>query len=202
MKVLKVMHRWNYKNMRKIKMDKNEIIENAVRDIILATGENPDREGLLETPSRVRRSYEELYSGYGKNPEDVMKVFEADGYDELVLLKGIEMYSTCEHHLIPFIGTCSIAYIPSEKICGISKLARVMEIYARRMQIQERLTDQIANAINDILQPRGVGVVIEAQHLCMRARGISKQNSWMTTSSLLGVFREPEVRNEFLGLIK
>lgn len=183
-------------------MNKDKIIKNAVRDIILAIGEDPDREGLLETPARVQRSYTELFSGYAKNPEDVMKVFEADGYDEMILLKDIEMYSTCEHHLIPFIGKCHIAYIPYEKICGISKLARVMEIYARRMQIQERLTDQIAHAIDDILHPRGVGVVIEAQHLCMKARGVEKQNSVMTTSSLLGVFRESEVRGEFLRLIK
>ncbi len=183
-------------------MNKDEFVEDAVRDIISALGEDPDREGLVETPSRVRRSYNEIFSGYGKEPEDVMKVFEAEGYDELVLLRDIEMYSTCEHHLIPFIGKCHIAYIPDEKICGISKLARVMEIFSRRMQIQERLTSQIAHAIDDILQPRGVGVVIEAYHLCMRARGVNKQNSMMVTSSLLGVFREPEVKTEFLGLIK
>lgn len=183
-------------------MNKDKTIEHAVRDIILAIGEDPGREGLLETPSRVRRSYTELFSGYEKKPEDVMKVFDADGYDEMIVLKKIELYSTCEHHLIPFIGTCSIAYIPNEKICGISKLARVMEIYARRMQIQERLTDQIAHAIENILHPKGVGVVIEAQHLCMRARGVEKQNSWMVTSSLLGCFREDKVKAEFLELIK
>ena len=185
-----------------INMDKNIIIENAIRDIMIAVGEDPDREGLVETPARVRRSYEKLYSGYGQKPEDVMKVFEADGYDEMILLKDIEMFSQCEHHLIPFSGKCHIAYIPNEKICGISKLARVMEIYARRMQIQERLTDQIAHAVNDILKPQGVGVVIEAQHLCMKARGVEKQNSVMVTSSLLGIFRDSTTRTEFLGLIK
>lgn len=183
-------------------MNKDQIIENAVRDIILAIGDDPDREGLLETPARVRRSYETLFSGYNKNPVDVMKVFSADGYDEMILLKNIEFHSFCEHHIIPFTGRCHIAYIPNDKICGISKLARVMEIFARRMQIQERLTDQIAHAIDDILQPKGVGVVMEGQHLCMLARGVEKQNSVMVTSSLLGVFHEGDVKTEFLGLIK
>jgi len=184
------------------KMIRDETIENAIRDIITVIGEDPEREGLLETPARVMRSYDKLFSGYGKDPRNVMKIFDADGYDEMILLKGIELYSTCEHHLIPFTGTCSIAYIPNNKICGISKLARVMEIFARRMQIQERLTDQIAHAIDDILQPKGVGVIINAQHLCMRARGVEKQNSWMVTSSLLGCFRDKDVKTEFLGLIK
>lgn len=183
-------------------MDNDKFIEESVKDIIFALGEDPDREGLIETPSRVRRSYEMLFSGYNKKPEDVMKVFSADGYDEMILLKDIEFYSTCEHHLIPFIGKCHIAYIPDNKICGISKLARVMEIFSRRMQIQERLTDQIAHAIDDILQPRGVGVVVEAKHLCMLARGVEKQNSVMVTSSLLGNFRDDDVKTEFLGLIK
>lgn len=182
--------------------EKNIAIEKSIRDIIALIGEDPDREGLLETPSRVRRSYETLFSGYGKKPEDVMKIFEAEGYDEMILLKDIEYFSTCEHHIIPFTGKAHIAYIPNDKICGISKLARILEIYARRMQIQERLTDQIAHAIDDILKPKGVGVVVEGAHLCMRARGVEKQNSVMVTSSLLGVFREPEVKEEFLGLIK
>jgi len=183
-------------------MNNDSFIEEAVKDIISSLGEDPDREGLLETPARVMRSYKEIFSGYGKNPEDVMKVFDAEGYDELVLLKDIELYSTCEHHMIPFIGKCHIAYIPDTKICGISKLARVMEIFSRRMQIQERLTNQIAHAIDDILQPKGVGVVIEAYHLCMRARGVNKQNSMMVTSALLGNFRDADVKTEFLGLIK
>jgi GTP cyclohydrolase I len=178
-------------------------IKDDLREIIKYIGEDPDREGLVATPDRMMRSWKELFSGYGKDPKDILTVFDAENHDQMVLLKNVEIYSMCEHHFLPFVGEAHIAYIPNEKIVGISKLARIAEIYARRLQVQERLTDQIANCIVDLIDPLGVGVVIEAQHLCMKSRGISKQHSVMVTSALRGCFKdEPGVRDEFLGLIK
>lgn len=166
-------------------------------------GENPMREGLIETPVRVVRSWKELYSGYNKNPADILKVFEDGACDEMVLLKNIEFYSMCEHHLLPFFGKAHIAYIPNGKVVGISKLARLLEIFSRRAQIQERLGQQITSTLDELLQPLGSACILEAQHFCMTSRGVQKQNSVMVTSSLTGVFREKaEVRTEFMGLIK
>ena len=175
--------------------------EQTVLDLLIHLGENPAREGLLSTPSRVVKSWKTLYGGYAQDPEDVLQtVFSAD-YDEMVVLKDIEFYSTCEHHMLPFFGKAHIAYLPEGKVVGISKLARLVEIYARRLQIQERLTTQIANSFMEIVEPLGCGVVIEAKHFCMVCRGVEKQNSVMTTSALLGQFRVNEVKQEFFKLI-
>lgn len=164
------------------------------------------REGIAKTPSRVVKSWLELYGGYDQDPATILgTTFAQEGYayDEMVLLKNIEMYSTCEHHLLPFVGRAHIAYIPSKRVVGLSKLARLVDCFARRLQIQEKLTNQIAQAIQDVLEPVGVAVVIEAKHHCMCARGVGKQNSSMMTSALRGVFKDkPEARQEFLDLIK
>jgi len=176
--------------------------EKLVHELIAHIGEDPLREGLRDTPKRVVKSFEKLFSGYGKKPEDVLKTFEGENYDEMIVVKDIELYSTCEHHFLPFIGRAHIGYIPDGKIIGLSKLPRLVEIYARRLQNQERLTSQIARALQDVLKPKGVGVVIEAKHLCMMARGVEKQGSEVTTSSLTGLFkRDMNTRNEFLKLI-
>ncbi len=175
--------------------------EQAVTRILQLIGEDPSREGLLETPKRVVKSWSELYSGYQKNPEDIFKVFEDGACSEMVILHDIEMYSTCEHHLLPFYGRAHIGYIPNGKVIGISKLARLLDIYSRRLQIQERLCRQITEALDSNLQPLGSICIIEAQHFCMTSRGVQKQNSKMVTSSLTGAFRtEPETRNEFLSI--
>lgn len=166
-------------------------------------GEDPKREGLRETPNRVVKSWETLYGGYKKDPREVFKGFEEKDCDEIVYLKNIELYSTCEHHMLPFFGQAHIGYLPSGKVIGVSKLARLVEIFARRLQIQERLTVEIANALfTSPLSPRGVAVVIEAKHFCMLSRGVEKQNSIMGTSSMLGVFRtNVSAKDEFLRLI-
>jgi len=179
---------------------KNELIK-----ILEFIGEDVTREGLIDTPSRVIKSWGKLYEGYSKKPEDVLTVFSADGYDQIILLKDIELYSTCEHHMIPFFGKAHIAYLPDPKgkIVGISKLARLLEIYARRLQIQERLGEQVTMALMEHLQPLGAACIIEAQHLCMKARGVEKQNSIMVTSSMKGVFmNNPSAKQELLQLIK
>ena len=177
--------------------------EKAIKTIIENLGEDPDRDGLKETPKRVVKSWSELYKGYTEDPKKLMKVFECESYTGMVLLKDIELYSMCEHHMLPFVGKCHIAYIPDKKVIGISKLARIMEIYARRLQIQERLTDEIADCIKEILQPKGVAVQIEAEHFCMRMRGVGKQNSTMVTTSLRGLFiKDSSTRNEFLNALK
>jgi len=165
-------------------------------------GEDQDREGLIETPIRVLKSWDKLYGGYKEKPEDIMKVFEDGNCDEMVILKDIEFYSTCEHHIIPFFGKISIGYIPNGKVIGISKLARLVEIYARRLQVQERLVGQISDDIMKYLDAKGCMVVAEAQHLCMVARGVEKQNSIMVTNAIRGNFKNPDVRNEFLTMIK
>jgi len=178
--------------------------EDLVRHMIKAIGDDPEREGVLETPKRVVKSWEELFGGYGQSPEKILsKTFKGGGYDQMVLLKDIEFYSTCEHHMLPFMGKCHIAYIPKDRVVGLSKLARLTECFARRLQIQEKLTDQIADAMVKWLEPVGVAVVIEAKHFCMVARGVGKQNSIMQTTALRGVFRdEDSTRNEFMSSIR
>jgi GTP cyclohydrolase I len=178
--------------------------EAAVRTLIRWAGDNPDREGLLGTPARVVRAYEEFFSGYDIDPVDVLsRTFEeTEGYDEIVVLRDIRFESHCEHHMAPIIGRAHIAYLPDRRVVGISKLARVLEIYSRRLQIQEKLTAQIANSIDEVLQPRGVAVVIDAAHQCMTTRGIHKPGMSMVTSRMLGAFRtDPSTRREFLSII-
>jgi GTP cyclohydrolase I len=181
-----------------------EEAEEAVRKLILWAGDNPDREGLQATPDRVVRSYEEFYSGYQQDPEEILRTTfeETEGYDEMVVLKDITFESHCEHHMVPVIGKAYVAYLPSKRVVGISKLARVVEAYAKRLQIQEKMTAQIANAINDVLKPKGVAVVVEAEHQCMTTRGVHKPGVGMVTSTMLGAFREdPSTRKEFLAII-
>ncbi|PKU26125.1 GTP cyclohydrolase I FolE [Telmatospirillum siberiense] len=178
--------------------------EEAVRTLIRWTGDDPTREGLIDTPSRVVRSYEEFYEGYDIDPEEVLRrtFEETDGYDEMVVLRDIRLESHCEHHMVPIIGKAHVAYLPGNRVVGISKLARVVEIYSRRLQIQEKLTAQIANAIQEVLHPRGVAVVIEAAHQCMTTRGVRKPGVTMVTSRMLGAFRDnPATRREFMALI-
>ena len=176
----------------------------AVREILLAVGEDPDRDGLRATPDRVARMYAEIFAGLGAEPESVLTtVFEAD-HDEMVLVKDIEVASTCEHHLVPFHGVAHIGYIPGAdgKVTGLSKLARLVEVYARRPQVQERMTSQIADALSDVLKPRGVLVVIEAEHLCMAMRGIRKPGSRTVTSAVRGIFRSNQsTRSEAMSLV-
>lgn len=177
-------------------------VEAAVRTILRWAGDNPDRGGLAETPARVARALEESFIGYGQDPAAVLqKSFdEIEGYDEMVVLRGVRFESRCEHHMAPILGQAWVAYVPNGRVVGISKLARVVEIYAKRLQIQERLTAQIANTIDDVLKPRGVGVVIKASHHCMTTRGVHKPDSDLVTSRMLGCFREnSELRQEFLN---
>jgi len=176
----------------------------AVRTLIAYAGDDPAREGLLGTPDRVVRSFDEFYSGYAEDPVDVLsRTFEeTEGYDEMVLLRDIAFVSHCEHHMVPIIGKAHVAYLPDRRVVGISKLARVVGVFARRLQIQEKMTAQIAGAINDVLKPRGVGVVIEAVHECMTTRGVHTPDTVMTTGTLLGQFRDdPRTRSEFLAMI-
>jgi GTP cyclohydrolase I len=178
--------------------------EELVREIIVRLGEDPEREGLLRTPERVARAMQFLVKGYQDDPEALLgrALFTVD-YDEMVIVKDIEMFSLCEHHLLPFFGKVHVAYIPNGKVIGLSKIPRLIETFSRRLQIQERLTTQIAEAIQDAIEPQGVGVVIEARHLCMMMRGVEKQHSAAVTSSMLGCFRsEVETRTEFLSLIR
>ncbi len=181
-----------------------EEAEQAVRTLLLWAGDDPTREGLRETPARVVRSYDEFFAGYQEDPEALLeRTFEeTDGYDEIVLLKDIRFESHCEHHMAPIIGRAHVAYLPNKRVVGISKLARLVEMYAKRLQIQEKMTAQIANAINDILQPQGTAVVIEAAHQCMTTRGIHKPGVTMVTSTMLGAFRtDPSTRREFLAMV-
>jgi GTP cyclohydrolase IA len=179
-------------------------IERAVREILLAIGEDPDRDGLAETPARVARAYAEQFSGLAQRPEDVLAtVFDAD-YDELILVRDIEVYSTCEHHLVPFFGFAHVGYIPNEKgqITGLSKLARLVDVYARRPQVQERMTSQIADALMAVLEPRGALVVIEAEHLCMSMRGVRKPGAKTVTSAVRGSMRDSDrTRAEAMSLL-
>ena len=179
-------------------------MEKQFSQLIQAIGEDITREGLVDTPKRAAAAFRFLNNGYHKSLENVLNnaIFESDTED-MVIVKDIELYSLCEHHLLPFIGKCHVAYLPTGKVLGLSKVARIVDMYARRLQIQERLTKQIADAIQVAVNPRGVAVVIEAKHLCMMMRGVEKQNSVMATSSMLGLFRENiSTRSEFLNLIK
>ena len=178
-------------------------VEAAFRTIIRWTGDDPDRDGLLETPARVTRSFEEFFAGYRQHPAEILeKTFEEiEGYDEMITLRGIRFESHCEHHMAPIIGQAWVAYIPNGRVVGISKLARVVDVYAHRLQIQEKMTAQIANVINDVLKPQGVGVVIKATHHCMTTRGVHKPGSDLVTSRMLGCFRDnPATRQEFLSM--
>ena len=175
----------------------------AIRQILVKIGEDPLRDGLRQTPERVDRSLRYLTSGYQQNASDLLNgaLFEVP-YDEMVIVKDIEVFSLCEHHMLPFFGKCHLAYLPDEKIVGLSKIPRLVDMYARRLQVQERLTKEIADTINEKVRPRGVAVVIEAQHLCMIMRGVEKQHSVAVTSAMLGAFKENQnTRNEFLNLI-
>ena len=179
-------------------------MEESFRKIIEAVGEDPDREGLVKTPERAAKAFEFLTQGYRQNIDDLINqaVFTTDT-DEMVIVKNIELYSLCEHHLLPFIGKCHVAYLPDGKVLGLSKIARIVDYFARRLQIQEVLTKQIADCVDGAIDGKGVGVIIEAQHMCMMMRGVEKQNSIMTTSCMLGHFRsQQETRNEFLRLTK
>ncbi len=178
-------------------------MEETVRKILEAIGENPDRDGLQNTPERVVRAIQYLTKGYRDSVEKILNgaLFDVD-YDEMVIVKDIEIYSLCEHHLLPFFGKCHVGYIPSHKVIGLSKIPRLVDMFARRLQVQERLTQQIAETVQKATEPRGVAVVIEAQHLCMMMRGVEKQNTKMTTSAMLGRFRKDErSRSEFLSLV-
>jgi GTP cyclohydrolase I len=179
---------------------------NGAHDIVTRMmqyiGEDVTREGLIETPQRVVNSWKHLFSGYSFKPETLIKSFSKETYDEMILLRDCEFYSTCEHHLLPFFGTASIAYIPDKKIIGISKLARILEAFARRLQIQERIGENIADFIEESIQPKGVAVLLEAQHFCMTARGVEKQKSKMVTSTLRGAFKEAMPRAEFFNIAR
>ena len=178
-------------------------IEQYIKEVLKEIGEDPKREGLIETPKRVAKAYEKLFGGYEQNPKEILTVFDGENYDEMIICKDIDFYSNCEHHILPFFGKVHIGYIPNNKIVGISKLPRIVDIFARRLQNQERLTQQIAETLNELISPKGVGVVIEAKHLCMMSRGVQKQNSTMTTSATIGLFKKnAKTRSEFLKLIK
>ena len=174
-----------------------------LREILSRFGEDPSRDGLLETPARVEKSMAFLTKGYGEDPATILRgaLFDED-YDEMVIVKDIEIFSLCEHHMLPFFGKVHVAYIPNGKVIGLSKIPRLVEVFARRLQIQERLTRQIADAIQDAIEPQGVGVVVEARHLCMMMRGIEKQHSSTVTSAMVGCFRQKETRLEFLSLVR
>lgn len=191
-------------NIKKPLKPSRDDAEEAVRTLLLWAGEDVQREGLVDTPARVARAYEDWFSGYTKDPVSFLKrtFEEVDGYDELIVLRDIEFESHCEHHMAPIIGHAHIGYLPDRKVVGISKLARVVEAFARRFQVQEKMTAQIANCIQDVLHPKGVGVVIEATHQCMTTRGVHKSNVSMVTSQMLGTFRkDARTRAEFLRMI-
>lgn len=190
-------------NAGTIEPNRDERAQMLIRSVIEFIGEDPKREGLRDTPRRVIKSFSEIYGGYAMDPKKILATtFEKNGYDQMVVLKNIELYSTCEHHMIPFFGRASVGYVPGAKVVGLSKLARLVDCFSRRLQIQENLTQQIADSMNDILQPKGVMVVISAKHLCMCARGVEKQHSEMVTSAIKGCFSETGPRAEFMNLIK
>lgn len=194
----------NHGVIEESQIDVSQKIEAAVRDILVEVGENPLREGLAKTPYRVAKSFQYLTKGYHEDPYTVINnaIFE-EVADEMITVKDIQFYSLCEHHLLPFFGTAHIAYLPQGKIIGLSKIARLVDVYARRLQVQERLTQDIAQTLNDCLKPQGVAVVVQAQHLCMQMRGVQKRGSVMVTSSMLGAFKDnPATRSEFLTIIK
>jgi GTP cyclohydrolase IA len=180
-----------------------DTIEDAVKDILVAVGENPDREGLVRTPHRVAKSYQELLAGYRMDPKALINeaVFHV-AYDEMVIVRDIEFYSLCEHHMLPFIGRMHVAYVPTDKVIGLSKIPRIVDLFSKRLQVQERLTRQVADYIQTVLNPAGVAVVAEALHMCMMLRGVKKHDARMTTSTMLGVFKdEMSTRMEFLDNI-
>ena len=179
-------------------------VEEAVRTLIRWAGDDPEREGLVQTPARVARSYREFFSGYGSDPMQILATTfsEVDGYDEMVVLKDIRFESYCEHHMVPIIGRAHVAYLPEHRVVGISKLARLVDVYAKRLQIQEKMTVQIADALNTVLQPKGVAVILEAAHQCMSTRGVHKPGASLVTSRMLGAFRDdPSTRREFLSIV-
>ena len=190
-----------YKNMND---NYNKNLANNIKSVLSEIGENPKREGLLKTPERVAKSIEFLTNGYDKNPSEILKsAMFSENYSQMVLVKDIELYSLCEHHMLPFFGKAHIAYIPNGHIVGLSKLPRIVDVFARRLQVQERLTDEIKDCLQETLNPRGVAIVIEAQHLCMQMRGVQKQHSSTTTSAFSGIFMSDEkTRLEFMNLIK
>lgn len=176
--------------------------ETVIAKMIEHIGDDPNREGLLDTPKRVVKSWNTLFGGYFQNPAEVLQTAFTVDCDEMIISKDIEFYSTCEHHMLPFFGKAHIAYIPKSKVVGLSKLSRLLEVYCRRLQIQERLTNQIADGLMDVVKPLGCGVIIEAQHFCMVCRGVQKKNSTMVTSAIRGLFKSAEVKNEFHKLVK
>ncbi len=178
-------------------------IEKLIKELLIELGEDPNREGLIKTPHRVAKMFEELTKGYkATRKATINNALFSQSIDNMVILKNIELYSLCEHHLLPFFGKCHVGYIPNKKIVGLSKIARVVDRFAKRLQVQENLTQEIANELQDVLKPKGVGVVIEAQHLCMMMRGVEKQNSVMVTSAILGNFRSDRAtREEFMTII-
>ena len=182
----------------------NKPLADNIKSVLSELGENPDREGLLKTPKRVAKSMDFLTNGYKQNPAEILKsAMFAEEYSQMVLVKDIEIYSLCEHHMLPFFGKAHIAYIPNGHIVGLSKIPKIADIFARRLQVQERLTDQIKDCLQDVLNPKGVAVVIEAQHLCMQMRGVQKQHSSTTTSAFSGIFlKDEKTRSEFMNLIK
>ena len=190
-----------YKNMSD---NYNQDIASSIKTLLSKIGENPEREGLLKTPERVSKSMEFLTNGYDKNPSEILKsAMFSESYSQMVLVKDIELYSLCEHHMLPFFGKAHIAYIPNGYIVGLSKIPRIVDVFSRRLQVQERLTDEIKDCIQETLNPKGVAVVIEAQHLCMQMRGVQKQHSSTTTSAFSGIFiLDEKTRAEFMNLIK
>lgn len=184
-------------------MDRFDEATALIRRQLELLGEDVSREGLLDTPRRVVKSWSEIFSGYDKDPENILTTFDAGGNTQMIILKDIELYSMCEHHMLPFFGKAHIAYIPNDRIVGISKLARLLDIYAKRLQIQERIGEEVTTALMQYLKPKGAACLIQATHMCMRMRGVEKQNSVMESSSLKGVFdTDPVVRNEFLMRIQ
>jgi GTP cyclohydrolase I len=179
-------------------------LEELFREILVTLGEDPEREGLLKTPARAAKALRDFTKGYDQSLDDLLNnAIFTEEYEDMVIVRDIEMYSLCEHHLVPFYGTVTVGYLPQGKIVGLSKIARMVDMFSRRLQVQERLTHQIAHALNDAIQPRGVAVVIEARHLCMMSRGVEKQHSSMVTSCVLGTFRNnPATRQEFMQLVR
>lgn len=192
-----------YQEIRQYNDEITAAIAASTRENLVAIGEDPNREGLLKTPERVAKALQFLTQGYHQNPAEILKsALFAESYDEMILVKNIELYSMCEHHMLPFFGKAHVAYIPNGHIVGLSKIPRVVDVFARRLQVQERLTNEIRDVIQEVLNPKGVAVVIEAQHMCMAMRGVEKQNSTTTTSAVSGLFLEAPTRAEFMRLIR